>query len=384
MSTTVKQLKEVPGLVSCALEHQVTSTKATFKWEGPKINPLVWAQVLAFFKWTQDTYHSESQVRLYVNHKTREWAAWAFPQEARTSMTAKELDTPATKEQRAKFSDSEGWIYFGTVHHHCGSSAFQSSVDEENEKAQDGLHITMGKLYDKQYDMHCRLYISGHRFDPKMNWFWDTDDFFSPIPNEMQVFLVDGVEDKIARRLMCIPPPKELEFPEVWKENVIEIKPVITTCGLGYRQGAFDGSGAFVDDGGWTPTYSRSHKTAANVKRDLFIASVEIKQYFATTKHPQEHKGDAIKSLEGLKDFPYIMELFDNFYRNDVTLDAVIKYMLAEEEKEFEKQLEEEQEKKGGGKHKGKGKHKGNGPNQDNGIPNYEGLGGYAPGMLPE
>ncbi len=382
MSTTVKQLKEVPGIISCVLEHEVTKTKATFKWEGPMIQPLVWQQMLAFFKWTHDEYKSESQVRLFVNHKTREWAAWAFPQEAKTGMTAKELDTDETKKQRAQFSDTEGWLYFGTVHHHCGASAFQSSVDEANEKSQDGLHITIGKMYDvKLYDMHCRLYISGHKFEPKMSWFWDTEPFFSAIPEDKRMFLVDGVEDRIARLQMCQPAPKEVEFPGQWKENVIEIKPVITTTyagGLGYK------GGLWGDDNynhNWERSYSRSNKTTANTKRDLYIASVELKGYFAKTKHEAEKHSDPIKTLEGLLDVPWLMELFDNFYRNDVSIGALIKFMLDEEQREIEEELEAQQEKKQGKvKHK---KGKGNG-NQDNGIPTYEGLGGYAPGMLPE
>ncbi len=86
--------------------------------------------------------------------------------------------------------------------------------------------------------------------------------------------------------------------------------------------------------------------------------------------------------MEGLLDVPWIMELFDNFYRNDVGIKELIKFLEYEEQRELEEELKAQHEhQKGKVKHK---KGKGNGPNQDNGVPDYEGLGGYAPGMLPE
>ncbi len=33
-----------------------------------------------------------------------------------------------------------------SAHHHCSASAFQSGTDEENERGQDGLHITVGRM----------------------------------------------------------------------------------------------------------------------------------------------------------------------------------------------------------------------------------------------
>ena len=44
-ASTLKQLKEVSGLFTCLLEHQVIKTTAQTKWDGPKIPPEEWAKV---------------------------------------------------------------------------------------------------------------------------------------------------------------------------------------------------------------------------------------------------------------------------------------------------------------------------------------------------
>lgn len=211
------QLKDVPGLLSCSIKHKIDSTTAALEYSGPKIPKSVWTQVLSFFKWVYDTMHSEAQVRLFVNTQTKTWQAWAFPQQARTGMTAKELDIPEVAEQRKQFSDAEGWIYFGTVHHHCSSGAFQSGVDEGNEKNQDGLHITIGKMDEAMHDMHVRFYLSSLKFDPNMSLFWE-------IGEEAKKIVPPGVWDQVARYQMC--QPSNSPFPDLWRSNVIEVKQV--------------------------------------------------------------------------------------------------------------------------------------------------------------
>ena len=93
-SGELSQVKEVPGLLSCHLDYEIKSGKGTLDYTGPKFAPLMWHQVLSFFRWTHKEMHSESQVRLYVNLKLGRWGAWAFPQEARTGMNAREIATP--------------------------------------------------------------------------------------------------------------------------------------------------------------------------------------------------------------------------------------------------------------------------------------------------
>lgn len=229
----IKTVKKFPGLIDCEFEHRIASASARMQYLGPWINPEEWEKVLAFFQWTYDTTHSESQVRLFVNTEARSCAFWAFPQEARTGMTAKELpEVPDTKAQRAQFNESEGWVYFGTVHHHCSTSAFQSGTDQANEVGIDGLHITIGNMASTRYDIHARFYLGGFCFEPDLSKFWH-------IGAELMQQLPHDLWDRVARYQMCSKAQSTTEFPAQWKANLIEVKqtfPVEPTQGWQDRQ----------------------------------------------------------------------------------------------------------------------------------------------------
>jgi hypothetical protein len=228
------QLQEVPGLMECVFKHTVSKTTAMFKWTGPKISPEVWNEVLAFFKWTNDTSQSESQVRLFVNTRDQRWAAWAFPQKANTGMTARELDVPEAALQRQQFNAADGWIYFGTVHHHCGGSAFQSGTDEANERNQDGVHITVGFMNRTWYDIHDRFYLKGMKllaFDISDLWAVTTDytSQWASIPEPLRPAIPADAKQKMARYEMGRPAPAGQTFPEQWRTNVIVEVQVVRT-----------------------------------------------------------------------------------------------------------------------------------------------------------
>lgn len=216
----ISESEEIEGLFECSFEHKIEKTSASLTWVGPTIPKEEWQRVLAFFQWTYDTYKSESQVRLYVNVQEQTWAAWAYPQEAKSGMSAREVVNDESKKQREQFDAT--WLYFGTVHHHCSMSAFQSGVDLENEKGQDGIHITVGKMDEKVYDIHARFYRKGLCFEPDLSWFWDTGDIMAECPVQFQKFLPKDIRSITARRQMC--EPSTVPFPEIWKLNMIEIK----------------------------------------------------------------------------------------------------------------------------------------------------------------
>jgi hypothetical protein len=227
-SGQMETVKEFKGLFHCKFKHEIKATTADFVWDGPKFGPSEWAQTLAFFKWTFDTMHSESQVRWFVHPVQRVWTPWAFPQEARTGMSAREIHPhPLLDEQRAQFKTEEGWVYNATGHHHCNASAFQSGVDEANERNQDGFHYTIGNMGNgRRYDIHFRYYCGGYQFNPSMDKLWDIGD-------QARAMFPEKFWDEIARWQMS--QPIHADFPEVWKTNVIEVKPttVVTTAGGG-------------------------------------------------------------------------------------------------------------------------------------------------------
>jgi len=222
----INQQKEVAGLLSCHIDYEIKSGQGRLEYTGPKFAPEMWHQVLSFFRWTHKEMTSESQVRLYVNTKLGRWGAWAFPQEARTGMNAREIATPETPEQAVeRFAswDSEpsaDWLYFCTVHHHCSASAFQSGTDEENERNQDGLHLTVGKIDADRHDLHARFYLNGNCFEPDLSRFW-------PVDPALVEQLPPTVLDEVARYQMG--EKVVVDFPDSWRKNVIETKSAISS-----------------------------------------------------------------------------------------------------------------------------------------------------------
>jgi hypothetical protein len=233
----LSQEKDVAGLLSCRIDYEIKSGKGRLDYTGPKIAPAMWHQVLSFFRWTNKEMDSESQVRLYVNTKLGRWGAWAFPQEARTGMSAREIVTPETPEQAVeRFAswDSEpsgDWLYFCTVHHHCSASAFQSGTDEENERSQDGLHLTVGRMDAERHDLHARFYLNGNCFAPDLSRFWRVEpELAEKVPATML--------DELARFQMCA--KVVVDFPAAWRKNVIESKREVRNLDFGGQTGRWE------------------------------------------------------------------------------------------------------------------------------------------------
>ena len=216
----LRQEKDVAGLLSCHIDYEIKSGQGRLDYTGPKFTPELWHQVLSFFRWTHKEMDSESQVRLYVNTKLGRWGAWAFPQEARTGMSAREIATPETPEQAvARFASwgttpSADWLYFCTVHHHCSASAFQSGTDEANERNQDGLHLTVGRMDADRHELHARFYLNGNCFAPDLSRFW-------PVASELAEQLPSTMLDEVARFQMGA--KVVVDFPDAWRKNVIEV-----------------------------------------------------------------------------------------------------------------------------------------------------------------
>jgi len=217
----VSEAREVPGLLNCRIEYEVKTAKGRLEYAGPQFAPEMWHQVMSFFRWTHKEMRSESQVRLYVNHALGRWGAWAFPQEARTGMSARELPSPETPEQaRERFASwnsepSDDWLYFGTAHHHCSAGAFQSATDEQNEWNQDGLHLTVGRMDAERHDVHARLYLDGNAYEPDLSRFWPVDPALSAmVPAE--------VLHEVARFQMG--EKVTVDFPDAWRANLVEVR----------------------------------------------------------------------------------------------------------------------------------------------------------------
>jgi hypothetical protein len=180
------------------------------EWLGKPIPLDMWKEILAFMKQSQDKFKSEALAFLYydVSNDDNPWSYWVPPQET-AGMTVKSLpDDSLWREQRSKYPDTQ----FGTVHHHCTSSAFQSGTDEADEVNREGLHFTIGKLNDvDNLDVHFRLSIGGHCVEMDAGTYIEqaespfkatcrvTDDVQSQVRNHLHKLdiatLPDGWED---------------------------------------------------------------------------------------------------------------------------------------------------------------------------------------------
>jgi hypothetical protein len=137
-------------------------------------------------------------------------------------MTAREQPVQESPENaKARFASwqsepSDDWLYFGTVHHHCSASAFQSSTDEQNEWNQDGLHITVGKMDGERHDLHARFYLGGNGYETDLSLFWAID------PE-----LAEQVPAAMHHQLACYQMGAKVtvDFPDQWRHHLIESAP---------------------------------------------------------------------------------------------------------------------------------------------------------------
>ncbi len=347
----IKQVKQIPSLMTCIFEHAVQETTAKYEWEGPKMNlpnRAWWDEVMAFFEWTQREHHSEAQVRVYVNATTREWKAWAFPQRGRTGMTTRELeDHPQTAIQRAQFGDQ--WVYYCTIHHHCSGSAFQSSTDTSNEIGQDGIHITIGKVGSQHYDIHARVYQSRYHLPAVgLHSFWDVTAIKNSIPAHLKSLLPEDVDARLAAFEMCIPPAAETTFPELWKENYIidAPPPVRTITNNNYYSGGYTGVRTYLD------------RSSITTKWDKDRCKTEIKTMIneSKSKDPTDPKALIFTSDMFVKMADLIMTLEDEemimldiMFKNDMSVQEYADMVGEIHLKEVNKELKKEMKKISGG-----------------------------------
>tara|TARA_X000001388_G_scaffold17838_2_gene11111 strand:+ start:941 stop:2080 length:1140 start_codon:yes stop_codon:yes gene_type:complete len=136
-------------------EHNITPV-----WKGAKIPLIMWHNIVKFCKHSYDELKSETLIYLFYDEDAEQPWSWWVPPQTTAGMTVKsDPDHPDYATQRAKFPDT----MFGTVHHHCSTSAFQSGTDEADETKREGLHFTVGNLNkDNDFDVHFRMTIGNN------------------------------------------------------------------------------------------------------------------------------------------------------------------------------------------------------------------------------
>jgi hypothetical protein len=218
-----------------AADLQEEQEDLAINWDGGKITSELWEVIKAFMKWTYDEHTTEGQLRLYYDEKNGVWDAHPMPQYICAGLFTEEVkDSDEAEEINKKFNPMQ-WQYMGTVHHHCGAGAFQSGVDHKDEETKTGLHITLGHVNSKEWDIHARCSFRGLMY---------TVDLKQWIPED---------EDEIKA--------PEGDFPEEWKSCLVEKpKPKWRYGAHGVSRGV-SGSSVHGVTGGYRGSgYGKSHQ----------------------------------------------------------------------------------------------------------------------------
>ena len=130
------------------------------KWTGKKISLGEIQKVMSFFVWQFKTYKTESQLRILRDSKGN-FIFVPFHQYIETGLQSNEIkDSKENIELTEKYL-KEGFHFFGSIHHHCSSSAFQSSTDYNDEIKINGFHFTIGNLDNDIFSLHGRFVFRG-------------------------------------------------------------------------------------------------------------------------------------------------------------------------------------------------------------------------------
>lgn len=133
-------------------------------WKGEPIPFQMWQDIVDWCVISYEEFKSETLVFLYYDLDTK-GSAWSFwiPPQITNGMTVKsDPDSEFFAKERKNFPDT----MFGTVHHHCSSSAFQSGTDHSDELDREGLHFTVGHCNQPDdLDLHLRLTIGDSHGD---------------------------------------------------------------------------------------------------------------------------------------------------------------------------------------------------------------------------
>lgn len=236
----------------------------TLRWKGSRIPIAVWHRLCAFFEAQYALTKGEAQARFYYNPKTQEWKVWVFPQEWSSTMSTKELEDHPERAGQSLALGAD-FMCWGTVHHHCTGSAFQSGTDTADEQQQNGIHITIGHMGSKLYDLDGRVYFAGIKYvciwahwfeyDPAPPW-------VNRLPPEEQKMARNWFAEKFndIERVLKEPPPKDTPFPEVWISNLV--KQVFHGNGGGHGGHNFQGSQQSQG------TYPRAHGFSSGCAND--------------------------------------------------------------------------------------------------------------------
>ncbi len=121
----------------------------------PPVPAAILAEIVAFFQEVFLAHRAEAVVLLYFNQREGRYELKIPKQQVAGGHCRYEIGPTPT-----------GWLRAGTIHSHAAADAFHSELDDEDERHDDGLHVTIGNL-DGEVSVACSLVVDGRRFPLK-------------------------------------------------------------------------------------------------------------------------------------------------------------------------------------------------------------------------
>jgi hypothetical protein len=121
----------------------------------PPVPGSVLTEVVGFFQEVFRVHRAEAVVLLYFNQAEARYEVKIPKQQVAGGHCRYEIGTTPA-----------GWLRVGTIHSHAAADAFHSELDDEDERHDDGLHVTIGNL-DGELSVACSLVVDGRRFTVK-------------------------------------------------------------------------------------------------------------------------------------------------------------------------------------------------------------------------
>jgi hypothetical protein len=236
------------------------AVKPRLEWRGAPIDRETFRIALAFLKWTHDEHKVEGQARFFYNQTSHKWRPVALPQYIWSAGHTREVEeNNETKEKIISELLNAGFGEAGTIHHHSGMGAFQSSGDKTDELSRHGFHVTVGHMHGDIADFHARATFK------KINY--EMEDGMLNVAEWLP-----GLRTRTVNRKMLSFNPlingfwldlKNLpEFPEDWKKLLVE-RPEVKTVTTYTSRGGVRTS--------YTSTADRSYQLKEAHKNDTPI-----------------------------------------------------------------------------------------------------------------
>lgn len=126
--------------------------KASAKLIAPKISYVLIQEAWRFFQAVYSKFRGEGMVFLLLENGS--WEIVPAKQEVGSANVSYE-----------NVLHKDGKRPAGTIHSHCNMGASFSVTDDGDDRFFDGVHITLGRIFEEVPDIAASLAVNGHRFE---------------------------------------------------------------------------------------------------------------------------------------------------------------------------------------------------------------------------